>query len=210
MLLRTCERCTVKDQCRDYYNQRFDNLKSYINNIDAQQFCQNIRLCATAHSVIQGDKCATCVDRLQQRKDGILRGIDRVASYFDDLCHRFAGEQCQVFVKQIQNSFEQSVRDFDPKQTCTAIGFCGANTAMDFGKFEKYLEEEFDKNVCSTLGPFESLCKQMIRGNRKQVETIKINYNIKDLMQIGEKKTSNFFTAANLSKSICSIIHTFY
>lgn len=71
---------------------------------------------------------------------------------------------------------------------------------MDFEQFEKHLEDEFDKNVCSTLGPFESLCKQMIRGNRKQVETLKINYNIKDLMSIGEKKTANFFTAANLGK----------
>ena len=73
---------------------------------------------------------------------------------------------------------------------------------MDFDKYEKYLEDEIDKNVCSTLGPFETLCKQMIRGNRKQIQTVKINYNIKDLMQIGEKNTKTFFTAANLGKII--------
>ncbi|UJR26418.1 hypothetical protein I4U23_007750 [Adineta vaga] len=200
VLLRTCERCSVKDQCRDYYNRRFDNLKSYLNNIDPAQFCQNIHLCASSHNTIGTDKCTTCVERLQQRKDGILRGIDRVATYFDDLCQRFAGQQCQVFVKQIRTSFEESVKQFDPKQTCTAIGFCSTTNEMDFDKFEKFLEDELDKSVCSTLGPFESLCKQMIRGNRKQIETIKINYNIKDLMQIGEKKTTNFFTASNLNK----------
>ena len=202
MLLRTCERCSAKDQCRDFYNRRFDNLKSYVDSIDPTQFCQNIRLCASSHRMTGTDKCTTCVERLQQRKDSILRGIDRVANYFDDLCQRFAGQQCQVFVKQIQNSFEESVKQFDPKQTCSAIGFCSSTSNMDFEKFEKFLEDELDKNVCSTLGPFETLCKQMIRGNRKQIETTKINYNIRDLMQIGEKKTANFFTAAHLSKCI--------
>ncbi|CAF1514559.1 unnamed protein product, partial [Adineta steineri] len=89
VLLRTCERCTVKDQCRDYYNQKFDNLKAYINNIDAAQFCQTIHLCSTSHVTIETDKCSTCVESLQQRKDGMLHGITRVASYFDDLCQRF-------------------------------------------------------------------------------------------------------------------------
>ncbi|CAF1001411.1 unnamed protein product [Adineta ricciae] len=200
VLLRTCERCSAKDQCRDFYNRRFDNLKSYIDSIDPTQFCQNIRLCASSHRMTETDKCTACVERLQQRKDGILRGIDRVANYFDDLCQRFAGQQCQVFVKQMQNSFEESVRQFDPKQTCSAIGFCSSTSNMDFNKFEKFLEDELDKNVCSTLGPFETLCKQMIRGNRKQIETTKINYNIRDLMQIGEKKTANFFTAAHLNE----------
>ncbi|CAF1099474.1 unnamed protein product [Adineta steineri] len=200
VLLRTCERCTVKDQCRDYYNQKFDNLKAYLNNIDAAQFCQTIHLCSTSHVTIETDKCSTCVESLQQRKDGMLHGITRVASYFDDLCQRFGGKQCQVFVKQIQDSFEESVRNFDPKQTCSAIGFCSTNSDMDFAKYEKYLEDEFEKNICSTLGPFQSLCKQMIHGNRKQIETIKINYNIKDLMHIGEKKGVNFFTAANLNE----------
>jgi hypothetical protein len=112
-------------------------------------------------------------------------------------------------VKQIQTSFEESVKNFDPKQTCTIIGFCSTNAKqdeIDFDTFEKYLEDEIDKNICSTLGPFESLCKQVIRGNRKQIETIHINYNIKDLMNIGEMKggmTKNFFSAASLSKLLC-------
>ena len=73
---------------------------------------------------------------------------------------------------------------------------------MNFETYEQVLVDELDKNICSTLGPFETLCKQVIRGNRKQIETVKINYNIKDLMNIGEPLKQNFFTAANLSKWI--------
>jgi hypothetical protein len=143
-----------------------------------------------------------CVERLQTRKDGILRAMDRVASYFDDVCQRFGVKQCQVFVKQIQESVEQSVKNFDPKQTCTMIGFCSTivdDNQMDFEAYEKFLIDEVDKNICSTLGPFKSLCKQVIRGDTKQIQTVKMNYNIKDLMQIGELSKQTFFTAANLS-----------
>ena len=63
----------------------------------------------------------------KSRKEGVLRAIDRVASYFDDVCQRFGVKQCQVFVEQIQTSFKQSVQNFDPKQTCAAIGFCSTN-----------------------------------------------------------------------------------
>ncbi len=159
--------------------------------------------------VVETDKCSVCVERLQSRKEGVLQAIIRVAAYFDDICQRFNNKQCQVFVKQIQNSFEESVRNFDPKQTCISIGFCSTTKAaneFDFDAYEKFLVNEIEKNVCSTLGPFESLCKQVIQGNRKQIQTVKINYNIKDLMQIGEEMkhgiTKNFFSAANISKFI--------
>lgn len=137
----------------------------------------------------------------------LSNALDRVVAYFDDICQRFAGKQCQVFLKQIQESFKQSIDEFDAKQACNMIGFCSTtNNQMDFDKYVKFLEDEFDKNVCSSLGPFESLCKQTIRANRKQVETVKINYNVKDLMLIGEKLTNglkkNFFNAAMLSKFI--------
>jgi hypothetical protein len=192
----------VKDQCRTYYNQRFDDINTYLDSIDANQFCQTLHLCSTTSViVIDTDKCSTCVERLQSRKEGILQAVNRLAAYFDDLCQRFANKQCQVFVKQIQTSFEESIGNFDPKQVCTVIGFCSTmkdTNQMDFDAYEKYLENEIDKNVCSTLGPFESLCKQVIRGNRKQIQTTKINYNIKDLMQIGQ--TENLFSAVNISK----------
>ncbi|CAF3582670.1 unnamed protein product [Rotaria socialis] len=206
-LLRTCERCPVKDQCQDFYNQRFNDIKSYITNINSDQFCQSLHLCAKLPIIIKSDQCSKCVESLQTRKTNILHAMNRVVAYFDDLCQRFAGKQCQVFVKQIQDSFEESIDNFDPKQACNVFGFCSTTNnqnQMDFEKYEKYLEDEFDKNICSTLGPFETLCKQTIRGNRKQIETVKINYNVKDLMLIGEKltngMTTNFFNAANLNE----------
>ncbi|CAF3793085.1 unnamed protein product [Rotaria sp. Silwood1] len=190
VLLRTCERCPSKDQCRDYYNQRFNNIKSYINNINADQFCQSLHLCSTSLIIIHTDQCSKCLESLQSRKVTLLHALDRIVSYFDDICQRFAGKQCQIFLKQIQDSFQKSIENFDPKQTCHIIGFCSIKNIpdeIDFDKYEKYLEDEIDKNICSILGPFETLCKQTIHNNRKQIETVKINYNIKDLMQIGEQ-----------------------
>ena len=191
----------MKDKCRDFVNNQFDSLNAYIDSIDANQFCQNLHLCTTTTTVIETDKCTTCTQRLQSKKEVILQAVDRLAAYFDDLCQRFANNQCQTFVKQLQTSIETSIRNIDPKQICTVFGFCSGGKyaqQMDFDIYEKYLEDELDKNVCSTLGPFESLCKQVIRGNRKQVQTVKINFNIKDLMQLGQ--TENLFSAANIRK----------
>lgn len=103
----------------------------------------------------------------------------------------------------------------NPQQICNSIGFCSTNeNEMDFDVYEKYLEDEIDKNICSTLGPFESLCKQVIQGNRKQIQTVKINYNIKDLMQIGEQMkngmTKNYLSAANLGKFIKNLNEIFF
>ncbi|CAF4727604.1 unnamed protein product, partial [Rotaria socialis] len=57
-LLQTCESCPVKDQCRELFNQQFDNLKSYVDGTNPEQFCQNIHLC----SVSSVGKCSTCVE----------------------------------------------------------------------------------------------------------------------------------------------------
>ena len=141
------------------------------------------------------------MERLQSRKEGVLQAVNRLAAYFNDLCERFSNKQCQVFIEQLQSSFQASIGSFDPKQACTSIGFCSTTedeSRMNFDTYEKYLEEEIEKNVCTTLGPFQSLCKQLIGGNRKQIQTAKINFNIKDLMQIGTK--DNFFAAATLRK----------
>ncbi|UJR26420.1 hypothetical protein I4U23_007752 [Adineta vaga] len=47
VLLRTCDYCPSKDECREYYNRRFDGIKAYLANIDADDFCKSIRLCST-------------------------------------------------------------------------------------------------------------------------------------------------------------------
>ena len=203
-MIRTCERCPVKDQCRHYYNQRFSFIKSYINNIDVNEFCQSIHLCSTSLIVVRTDQCSKCVESFQSRKIGVSQGIVRITSYFDDICQSFAGKQCQVFIKQIQQSLEKSIDNVHPREMCRSIGFCSTMNNLkekNFDIYEKYWEDEIEENICSILGPFEMLCRQMVRGQRKLIETVKINYNIRDLMQIGEKGIrSKFFTAAFLGK----------
>jgi hypothetical protein len=138
------------------------------------------------------DTCSTCNQRLELKKDGILQAIDRLAGYFNDLCQKYAEKQCQIYVKQIKDSIQKSIEEFDTKQTCTSIGFCttdGIEKEMNFNQYEKYLEDEIEKNICSILGPFETLCQDVIHGNTKQIQALKMNYDIKDLMQIGEELT---------------------
>lgn len=124
-----------------------------------------------------------------------------MAAYFDDICQRFELKPCQVFVQQLQQSVEKMLNAVDPRETCRQIGFC--STAVEasqatFEQYEKYLVDEVEKEICSTLGPFESLCQQMLRGNSEQIQTVKINYNIRDLMQIGEVKSKNLLSASSL------------
>ena len=202
-MLQACERCPKKDECRAFYNKRYDNIEAYVSSIDGDQMCQSLRLCSSSSSALTSNQCSTCVERLQTRKEGARLAVDRVALYFDDLCQRFAPKQCQTFVQQIKQSAEQAIDRFDPKETCKRIGFCaatGVTEPMDFGVFEKHMEDELDENVCSTLGPFQTLCKQVIRGNRKQIQTVKINYNIRDLMQVGESRALNLFSASKSSE----------
>ncbi|CAF0969540.1 unnamed protein product [Rotaria sordida] len=200
ILLQTCEICSAKDRCQNLINQRFNNLKSYLNNINPEQFCQSIHLC----SISLNNKCSTCIERLQLRKDGILQAIDRLTGYFRDLCQKHAEtKQCQIYIQQIHDLIQISFEEFDPKETCNLIGFCttdGTENKMNFDKYEKDLVDEIDKNICSTLGPFEILCKSVIHGDTKQIQKLKINYDIKDLMQIDDKLTENLSKTQDLDE----------
>jgi hypothetical protein len=176
-------------------NQRFDNLKSYLDKIDPEEFCQTIHLC----SVSLTNTCSTCIESLQLRKDGFLQAIDRLAGYFNDLCQQHAKKQCQIYVNQLHDSIQKSIEEFNPKETCNSIGFC-SNDEADFDQYGKYLVDEIEKNICSTLGPFEILCKHVIKGDTKQIQTLKMNYDIKDLMKIGGESPED------LSKFILLIV----
>ncbi|CAF3349410.1 unnamed protein product [Rotaria sp. Silwood2] len=190
ILLKTCDICSAKEKCQNVFNQRFDELKSYLDNINPEQFCQSIHLC----SISLNSKCSTCIERLQLRKDGILQAIDRLTGYFNDLCQQHASKQCQIYIQQMHDLIQISFEEFDPKETCNVIGFCTTDNIendMDFDKYEKHLEKKMDENICSTLGPFETLCKSVVHGDTEQIQKLKINYDIKDLMKIDEELTEN-------------------
>lgn len=61
------------------------------------------------------------------------------------------------------------------------MGFCEQNAAHNIDDYEHAFVEEITKQVCSTLGPFETLCQQVVQGDSKQVQTINLNnINIDD------------------------------
>lgn len=168
-------------------NQRFDNLTSYLKQIDPEQVCRNLHLCSIAVT----DTCGICIQRFDERKDGILQAIDRLAGYFTDLCQKYGEKQCQIYVKEIKDSIVQSIEDFNSNDVCNSIGFCSIDIKMNFDDYEKYLENEIKTNICSTLGPFEVLCEDVIHGNTEDIQSLKMNYDIEDLMKIGEELTDN-------------------
>ncbi|CAF1319414.1 unnamed protein product [Adineta ricciae] len=185
-LLQACDRCPSKDQCQKYINQRYDILKSYVDKIDPEQFCQSIRLCS---AVTATNVCSTCINRLQLRKDAASQAVDRLAGYFNDQCQRFAQKQCQIYVKEVHDSIQKSIEEFDPKATCTVIGFCesmGNELEMNFVERELSLQADIEQNICSKLGPFETLCKSVIQGDSKQIQALKLDYDIKEVMRIGD------------------------
>ena len=176
----------MKDQCRDYYNQRYNDLKAYIDQIDPEKFCQNIHLCSVGSSNI----CETCVERLDGRKDVFVQAIDRLTGYFSDLCQKYADKTCQTYVQEMKQTIQESVTELDSNQTCTMMGFCGTDPTGENTNFDEYqasVEDDIEKNICSTLGSFEALCKAVIRGDTEQIQRLELNYDVKDVMQIGEE-----------------------
>jgi hypothetical protein len=178
-----------------------------VNKINVDQFCQSIRLCSTAAITVEKSLCTECVEQFNQRKDNLLLTMNRLMTYFDDVCQRFDLKPCQSFVQQLQQTIPQVLNSFDAAATCHKIGFCSITSVashVDLVSFGKHLEDEVESSLCPALGPFQSLCQQFVHGNRKQIETSKINFNIRDLMQIGEGhgKGSDLFSASRLSESM--------
>ncbi|CAF0857235.1 unnamed protein product, partial [Didymodactylos carnosus] len=215
-LLHTCDWCPVKDECRDFYTRTFDYVKDYLDKIDPEQWCQATRLCPTSSVTVTGDRCEQCTSRLQNRKDCFIRTIDRLTSYFDDLCQRFADKQCQNFVKEQSNRAKEWVQMFDPKETCQHMGFCTMisndneyQQDRSFDEYEKQFQSRIEDEICSKLGPFNSICRQVARGNMKEVQTTKINLNIKDLVELGEKNifTAKFLNECSNDKCGCCVKH---
>lgn len=178
----------MKDQCQDILNKQFNSLVSYIDAIKPEQVCQQIHLC----SVASLDQCSTCIERLQLRNDAFLQAINRLTEHFKDWCQRRADEKCQIYVQQMHDIVQISLEEFDLKETCNAMGFCTKDNSemkFDVKEYEKQVEEEIDKEVCSLLGPFGTLCKSIIHGDMKQIQEMKINYNFKDFKKVEQQLT---------------------
>lgn len=209
-MLQACERCPKKDECKAFYDQRFERMKNYINSIDADLFCQSVHLCASKSQsqskiiIDELNQCTTCINYFDQRKENLEQGVNRLIPYLKDLCQRYSLKQCDDVLQGLQQNILPTVKNLQSKQVCSELGFCSLsaeNGAMSFDYYRKAIEDELEEKICSSLGPFESLCQQVLHGNRKQVQTVKINDNIRDLLHIGEDKTSvNLLSAVNQGK----------
>lgn len=217
-MIQACERCPVKDKCQDHYNKLYEAVKAYVNSIDADQFCQSLHFCSSRPLIQQlngnnnkGPQCDKCIQRLDERKQVLRQGIERMTNYLSTLCQRFELKQCQVFLQQLQDYSDTTINTWNTQDICTHIGFCSTTDKSDhtdepsFDQYEKYLKDELETTICTQLGPFQAWCKQILNGNREQVLTVKINDNLRDLMQIGQPINKNLLSASNQSK-IASVV----
>lgn len=78
------------------------------------------------------------------------------------------------------------MEEFDTKQSCISMGFCGNENAIDFNQYGKDLQNDIETNICSILGPFASLCKTIIHGNTEEIQAFEINYTLEDLDNVGD------------------------
>ncbi|UJR22649.1 hypothetical protein I4U23_025689 [Adineta vaga] len=186
-----CDRMSHSAECRQIATGFESDINSIITRFNAKQICQTTHLCST---VLVTDTCSSCINRLQLRKDAALQAIDRLAGYFNDLCQHYAQKECQAYVKEVHDFIQKSIEKFDPKETCTTIGFCGSNDNAEEMKFDEYelsIENDIEQNICSKLGPFETLCKSVVQGDTEQIQTLKMNYDIKDLIEISNDETTH-------------------
>ena len=139
-------------------------------------------------------------------KENLEQGINRLVPYFKDLCQRYNLKQCDEVLQGIEQSILSTIKQLESKEICNQLGFCSLsneNTEMSFDYYRKSIEDELEEKICSTLGPFQSLCKQILHGNHKQVQTVKINDNIRDLLHIGvEKNSINLLSAVNQGRIV--------
>lgn len=176
-LLQICEKCPAKDQCRNFVNQRMDNLTSYVKQIDPEQICQNLHLCS---SLISTDSCSTCIERFNLRQQALRQAVDRLADYFTDYCQQLSNEECQTYLQEIKGPLQESIDSIDIKDTCTSIGFCDPSNSLDFNEYEKSIESEINEQVCSIAGPFQTLCQHILHGNLDEIQHLQINSEFLD------------------------------
>jgi hypothetical protein len=159
------------------------------------EFCSKAHLCSVPSSLALvringGEKCAKCVQRLQPRKDAATQAVNRLSVYFTDLCPKLDMPQCSQFVSDVVTEALLFINEFDVQGTCMAMGFCEQNAAHDIDEYEHAFIEEIGKEVCSTLGPFEALCQQVIRGDSKQIQTVSLDVtNVQDVLLRCDEKT---------------------
>ena len=174
-------------KCEEFFNKRLDRINAYLQSLKVDEFCSAVHVCSSSLSIAplsvnDNGKCATCIQRIQPRKNAALQAVNRLLVHFTDLCTKADIPHCQEFVSEVIDEARMFVNEFDIEETCLAMGFCEQNAAHDIDDYEHAFVDEIGKQMCSTLGPFEALCQKVVQGDSKQVQTISLNAtNIDDL-----------------------------
>ena len=56
------------------------------------------------------------------------------------------------------------------------MGLCGESAVDNLDKYERAFVEETKSEICSTMGPVEAICEQLVRGT--SVEMPAFNFNV--------------------------------
>jgi hypothetical protein len=190
----THEQSPAKKKCGQFFTKRLDTINVYLQSLKPDSFCSTVHLCASSSLTVlspvnDGGECVTCVQRLQPRKDAATQAVNRLSVYFTELCAKSSIPQCQQMVAEVATAARLFIDEFDVQETCLAMGFCGQNAAHDIDDYEHAFVEEIGNQVCSTMGPFATLCQLVVQGDSKQVQIVSLNAtNIDDFFRDCEEK----------------------
>jgi hypothetical protein len=165
VILRTCEYCPSKGECRDYCNQQFDNIKSYLNNIDPTQFCQTIHLCSTLSIDRQKNPSTLCANMgvFQQSCEEALNAFTQSLEHDPQTLEEHLPHTSVVVLPT--GSEEEEINDSN--STCILCEYV-MNILSNY-VHEQSTEEEIEQSL-------EHVCNQMPLTLQKQCHELIDNY----------------------------------
>lgn len=138
--LDACNYCSAKTQCQDYTNHRFNSIKSYINNIDAEQFCENLHVCSTNEFDLTIDTNTTCIIceytmnmlsnyiHKQSTEQEIEQSLQKVCNQMPQTLQ----QQCHELVENYGPTFIATlIREFDVSTVCRKLNLCTKTMSVD-------------------------------------------------------------------------------
>ena len=111
----TYEQCPTKETCAEFFNNRIDSIKTYLDSIKPDEFCSTIHLCSASSSIIRNEdnnQCAPCVQRFQSRKDAALQAVNHFSAHLSIQCATMDIADCSQLVSEMINEAVTFINEF--------------------------------------------------------------------------------------------------
>ena len=82
---------------------------------------------------------------------------------------------CSQLVSEMINEAVTFINEFQLEEACLAMGLCGESAADNLDKYERAFVEETKSEICSTMGPMQAICEQVVRGDITEMPAFNFN-----------------------------------